>query len=170
MVAIVSGLGLGLFNSSGSVLGGAGSIGSSGSGRGGERIAINSATGNLILQNQDERLSAVGLDLALVRTYNSRGLMDDDNGDNWRLGLHQRVYMASGTPTPNAAGSIAVRVAGDGSESRYTFNGSVYTTTEGDGAHDTLTYVTTDDLLFPTDPTPRWIWTDGSGRNTEVYD
>jgi hypothetical protein len=39
-------------------------------GRNGERIDANAATGNLIIQDEDERLSALGLDLNVVRTYN----------------------------------------------------------------------------------------------------
>ncbi len=66
MVAVVSGAGLGLFGSSVSTLGGAGAAGNSGVGRGNDRVFVNSATGNLIIQNQDERLSALGLDLAMV--------------------------------------------------------------------------------------------------------
>ncbi len=42
-------------------------------------------------------LTALGLDLALVRTYNSQGQLTDDNGDNWRLGVHE------GLPPPGHA-------------------------------------------------------------------
>jgi YD repeat-containing protein len=160
MVAAVSGAGLGLFGSSVSALGGAGVGGNAGLGRGADRVFVNTATGNLVVQSQDEVLSALGLDLSLIRTYNSQGLLDDDNGDNWRFGVHQRVFGLTGTV--NTAGSTVKKTFGDGREVLYTYDAtrSAYVSTEGDGAHDTLTYNT---------GTTQWTWTDGSARNTEVY-
>ena len=157
MVAVVSGSGLGLFGSS-AALGGIGVSGNSSAGRGTDRVFVNSATGNLVVQSVDERLSSLGLDLALVRTYNSQGLLDDDNGDNWRLGLHQRVHGLAGTL--NAAGSTVRKVFGDGREVLYTYDvgQARYISTEGDGAHDTLT-----------NSGGTWTWTNGSGRDTEIY-
>ena len=122
MVAVVSGSGLGLFGSSLSTLGGAGASGNATIGRGGDRVYVNTATGNLIVQSQDEILRALGLDLALVRTYNSQGLMNDDNGDNWRLGVHQRVFGLTGTL--NAEGSTVTKVFGDGREVLYRYDAS----------------------------------------------
>src|SRR4051812_24138174 len=100
MVAVVSGSGLGLFGSTGN-------NGNPQIGRGNDRVFVNSSTGNLLIQSQDDTLSALGLDVALIRTYNSRGLMNDDNGDNWRLGVQQRL---SGIPgTPGALGSTVTK-------------------------------------------------------------
>lgn len=160
MVAVISGSGLGLFGSS--ALGGIGGSGTA-AGRGNDRIYVNAATGNLIVRAVDERLSTLGLDLSLVRTYNSQGLLDDDNGDNWRLGVHQRVYGLTGTP--NTAGSTITKVFGDGREVGYSYdvNLEAYVSTEGDGAHDTLQYDDSSDGVF-------WYWTDGSTRDTEIYD
>jgi large repetitive protein len=157
MVAVVSGSGLGLFGSSASALGGSGVSGAANMGRGRDRVYVNTATGNLILQSQDDVLTALGLDLALVRTYNSQGLMTDDNGDNWRLGVAQKVYNLQGTL--NLSGSIT-KVFGDGREVVYTYSTALgkYVSTEGDGAHDTLTNVS-----------GIWTWRDESGRNTETY-
>jgi YD repeat-containing protein len=159
MVAVVSGSGLGLFGSSASALGGAGTSGNSNVGRGNDRIYVNSATGNLIIQSRDEFLSSRGLDVSLVRTYNSQGLLDDDNGDNWRLDIHQRVHGRTGTL--NASGSTVRKVFGDGREVLYTYDVArgAYVSTDGDGAHDTLT-----------NSAGTWTWTDGSARNTETYD
>jgi YD repeat-containing protein len=153
MVTVVSGTGLGLFGSSASMLGGGGMFGQAGSGRGPDRIYVNSATGNLIVQSQDEALSALGLDLQLIRTYNSQGLMTDDNGDNWRFGVQQRVL----PPT----GSTVTKVFGDGREVVYLYNVAQdrYVSTEGDTAHDTLQNVS-----------GTWTWTDGTSRRTETYD
>src|SRR5438105_2257796 len=100
MVAIVSGSTLGLFNTSAATLGGGSSVGPGVPGRNGERVIVNAANGNLIIQDQDERLSALGLDLNLTRTYNSQGQYDGDNGDNWQIGVYQRLYKQTGTINP----------------------------------------------------------------------
>src|SRR5262245_3011914 len=120
MVAVVSGSGLGLFGSSVSALGAGGTFSDSAPGRGTDRAYVNSATGNLVIRSRDESLSALGLDVALVRTYNSQGLLDDDNGDNWRLGVHQRIYGL--TQTLNTAGSTVRKVFGDGREVVYAYD------------------------------------------------
>jgi len=161
MVAIVSGSGLGLFNTSASTVGESGTLGSAVTGRGRDHAYINGATGNLVIQAVDEHLSGIGLDLTLVRTYNSQGLLDDDNADNWRLGVHQRLQGLTGAV--NTAGSTITKVFGDGAAVVYTFDSalSCYVSSEGDGAHDTLAYDSGNS---------RWTWTDGSSRNTEVYD
>ena len=89
MVAVVSGSGLGLYSSSVSILGGAGAVGRAQNGRSGEQVFVNSATGNLVIQDQDESLKALGLDLGLIRTYNSQGKLNDDNADNWKIGVYR---------------------------------------------------------------------------------
>ncbi len=159
MVAVVSGSGLGLFGSSISTLGGAGASSGPGVGRGTDNVFVNTATGNLVVQSRDEFLSALGLDVSLARTYNSLGRMDDDNGDNWRLGIHQRVHGLTGTV--NTSGSSVLKTFGDGREVRYTYDATLsrYVATDGDGAHDTLEF---DGTL--------WTWTDGSSRTAEEYD
>jgi hypothetical protein len=160
MVAVVSGSGLGLFNTSAATLGGRGTLGSA-TGRGPDSVYVNSHTGNLVIQGLDDSLKATGLDVALVRTYNSQGLLDDDNGDNWRLGVHERVHGLTGTL--NASGSTITKVFGDGAAIVYTYDvaQSRYVSTSGDGAHDTLSWNA---------GTSEWTWTDGSARNTETYD
>ncbi|HJX10076.1 MAG TPA: DUF6531 domain-containing protein, partial [Candidatus Binatia bacterium] len=159
MVAIVSGLGLGLFNTSANTLGGASQAGPGNPGRNGEAITVNSATGNLVIQQVDERLASVGLDTALIRTYNSRGEVDGDNNDGWRIGVYRRVHSLTGTV--NTTGSTVTKTFGDGADIVYTYDAArgLYVSPEGEGAHDTL--------LFSAN---QWIWTDGSGRNTETYD
>src|SRR3990172_8824624 len=127
MVAIVSGTGLGLFNTSASnnLIGG-----NANTGRSAEQVYVNSATGNLVVRDQDEPLAALGLDLALVRTYNSQGLIDGDNGDNWRIGFYRRV-------TVNAPGSTVTKTFGDGADVVYTYDTTLqkYVSSDGDGAH-----------------------------------
>src|SRR5215471_2048718 len=156
MVAVISSGNLGVFTANGSTRG---TPGTTGSGANPDQVFVNSTTGNLVIQQRDESLATVGLDLALVRTYNSQGLMDDDNGDNWRIGVYQRVYGLTGTI--NTANSTVHKVFGDGADVLYTYNATLqkYVSTDGDGAHDTLSY-----------NNGAWTWTDGSNRNTESYD
>src|SRR5437016_3592823 len=97
MVAVVTGNGLGLTNGSLKVLGSGGAVGSPTQGQSGEQVYLNAANGNLVIQDRDEVLAGVGPDVALVRTYNSQGLWDGDNGDNWRLGVYRQVYNLTGT-------------------------------------------------------------------------
>src|SRR5262245_61028643 len=160
MVAVVSGSSLGLFNSSLALLGSSGNVGDSKEGRPNSGVYVNSATGNLIVQAQDDALAAVGLGLALTRTYNSQGLLNDDNSDNWRLGVYQSLYGLTGTV--NTAGSTITKTFGDGASIVYTYNATLgyYVSSDGDGANDTLSY---------NGSTSQWTWTDGSSRAAEVY-
>lgn len=103
MVAIVSGNALGLSLGSLSNLGQTGLFGSAGSERNGGAVYVNAATGNLVVQNQDDRLVGRGLTMTSVRTYNSQGLLTDDNGDNWSLGFFSNQLKLTGTR--NTAGS-----------------------------------------------------------------
>ncbi len=84
--------------------------------------------------------------------------MTDDNGDNWRLGVHQRVLPPTGTL--NTAGSTITKVFGDGREVVYLYNVAQarYVSTEGDTAHDTLQSVS-----------GTWTWTDGNVTYTTTY-
>ncbi|HEV7609219.1 MAG TPA: hypothetical protein VGO61_17895 [Steroidobacteraceae bacterium] len=152
MVAVVSGSGLGLFTTTRG--------GDSQVGRGNENVFVNTTNGNLVIQSLDENVAALGLDLSLVRTYNSQGTADEDNNDGWRLGVHQRLYGLTGTV--NTASSTIKKVFGDASEVTYTYDTALaaYVSTDGDGAHDTLTWNAS---------TSRWTWTDGSARVRETY-
>src|SRR2546422_1433054 len=161
MVAIVSGAGLGLANGSLNVLGSQGAVGQANQGRAGESVYVNAATGNLVVQNRDEVVIGRGPDLSFLRTYNSQGLLNDDNGDNWRLGVYRKVYNLTGTV--NASGSTVIRIAEDGSELIYTYNAALgkYVSGDGSGAFDTLAF----DGAAQT-----WTWTDGNTQVTERYD
>jgi YD repeat-containing protein len=159
MVAIVTGNGLGLVTGSLGVLGASGQVGTALFGRGNEGVYVNAATGNLVLRRQDELLIGRGPDTSILRSYNSQGTLNDDNGDNWRLGFSRRITSLTGTV--NTANSTITRVDEDGAESVYTYNGSVYVSKEGGGAFDTLSYNAA---------TQEWNWTDGDSRITEAYD
>jgi YD repeat-containing protein len=128
-------------------------------GRSGEQLAVNLVNGNLVLQRQDEFLVGKGLDTAVLRTYNSQGLSDGDNNDNWRIGFYRQIKALTGTI--NTAGSTVTRVDADGAECVYKFNGSLYVNTDGGGSYDTLSYSSANS---------QWTWTDGDSRMTETYD
>jgi hypothetical protein len=42
-------------------------------------------------------LLGIGPDAVVNRAYNNQGLLDDDNGDDWRNGTQRLVVLASGT-------------------------------------------------------------------------
>ncbi|WP_261594507.1 hypothetical protein, partial [Pseudoalteromonas holothuriae] len=67
MSAIISGEGLGLFNNTSSHLD---HHNRAAHGQASENIFVNAATGNLVLQNQDEQVKGLGLGLGVMRTYN----------------------------------------------------------------------------------------------------
>jgi len=79
MVAVIAGNGLGLLGTSLQQLG-LSPGGQPGLGQSGASQYVNVATGNLILQGQDERLIEQGLLAGLVRTYNSLGSTGDWGG------------------------------------------------------------------------------------------
>ena len=99
MVGMVNGSGLGLnYTSYTGTQGQAGVWNQGGLGLRGTKIFINGYTGNLIVQDQDGLLAAAGTDLQALRTYNSRGSFNDDNGDNWIAGfVRQAMRLTGGT-------------------------------------------------------------------------
>jgi YD repeat-containing protein len=161
MVAIVTGNALGLSLGSLATLGQRGASGSSTTGRNGEQAYVNAVTGNLVLQDRDELLVGRGLTAESLRTYNSRGLMTDDNGDNWSLGIHAQQLRLAVEGSYGQPGSAFIRTDRDGAEARYTYDAlnNRYVTTEGGGAHDTIHHGEDD----------RWVWTDGSTGREERY-
>lgn len=159
VVAIFTGLGAGFVRGSANILGGAGQIGGASQGRGSESVSVNAATGNLLINQQDEFLVGRGLDIGVSRTYNSQvDVGDGDNSDQWQQSSYRRVFDVVGNA--NASGSTVKRQGADGSVVTYAYNVSSgrYVSTDGDGAHDTLTY---DGSV--------WTWKDGSSRVGETY-
>lgn len=156
MVAIVTGNGLGLFNTSLNTLGGGGVQGQAGFGQSGGQAFVNAATGNLILQFTDEQLAGVGQDMQVLRTYNSQGLLAGGNPDGWRWEGNRSIKLSG---SQGASGSSITRSAEDGSVSVYSWvSGNRYLGTDGDGAHDTLELVSGE-----------WLWTEGGTGRTETY-
>lgn len=161
MVAIVAGQSLGLGQTSARTLGSGGVLGNPAAGYLGSSFFVNAASGNVVIQNQDEILTGVGQDMVLSRTYNSLGLLDDDNGDNWRESSQRTV--AGLTGTVNTAGSTITRTDWDGSRQVFTWDAakSAYVYKDPAGSFDKLTYSAGSN---------QWTWTDGDSRVTELYD
>src|SRR5882757_3068457 len=109
MTSIVVGNGTGLFDSSLTQAHGYGAAGSGKIGQGGDLATVNAANGNLILQSQDEFISAIGLDDALVRTYNSQGQVDGDNNDGWRLSVYRSLTLGT---NPSTNHGVILRTSG----------------------------------------------------------
>lgn len=153
MVSVVTSAGAGLVNSSKDLLGGAGEVGNASTGRAGERVTVNAANGNLIVQDRDEYLVGIGPDVDLLRTYNSQGGWDGDNGDRWRIGYYRKVYDLGG-------GSVK-RAEADGRVTTYAWDGaSKYVSKDGSGQYDSLGYDAATDT---------WTWRDGDTGSTETY-
>lgn len=157
MAAYVSGSSLGLSTGSAGVLNL--TQGNAAFGRGGEQVHVNVGSGNLVLQRQDELLVGRGPDSAVLRTYNSLGLTDGDNNDNWRTGFYRQLLLSG---SANTSGSKIVRVEADGAEQNYSYDtaSGIYRTSDGGGASDTLSYSAA---------TGKWLWTDGASGTTETW-
>ena len=160
MVAIVGGGSTtGLNSSSLATLGNSGMLGDPALGRTGEKLYVNAASGNLVVQHEDEAMAALGGNVALLRTYNSLGLVDGDNNDGWQLGAVKTLGGLTGSL--NGAGSTVTLTDTDGSTFVYKYvNATIgYQCTSGEGAYDRLKYAN-----------GIWTWTDGASQRIETYD
>lgn len=157
MVAIVSGNGIGLTLAS---LAGLGKNNAT-MGQGSEAAYVNIANGNLVLQDRDDRLTGSGAVLEVVRTYNSQGLIHDDNADNWWINGYRRI--ANLTGTANNDGSTVQRLDADGSALTYRYDAAsgIYLPDAASGRHDMLTY---DQVAG------QWTWTEAATQRTETYE
>jgi len=157
MVAVISGNGLGLGNTSltqlGQGLGGQATIGQANVAQ-----VVNSATGNLVLQTQDEGLVFDGLSLNVLRTYNSQGQLTGSAG--WQFGFSRSISGLTGTL--DTAGSTVTRTADDGSAAVYVYNATLgaYVSSDQSGAEDTLSWSAT---------ASSWTWSDAAASQTETY-
>ena len=160
MAAIVSSDALGLATSSLATLGPRTAAGNAAQGRGTERVYVNVASGNLVLQDVDERLVGAGLTVEGVRTYNSQGRFDG--------AYTPGPYNVSGLQPPHLEftgkllrpGTTVTRVDQDGGTTYYDFDTTrgVYLCTDGAGAYDTIAY-----------DGSSLTWTDGDTGVTERY-
>jgi large repetitive protein len=156
MVAVYTGSGLGLFNTSLTQLGNAGG---GRIGQGASSQYVNLSTGNLVLQDLDESLLVRGFGTALLRTYNSRGSVAGQGQDGWVTGYERNLVLSG---TLNAAGSTMNLIVGDGQTVAFAWSGTAnrYVATGGDGAHDTLTW----DGASAT-----WTLVEGSSQREEQF-
>ncbi|HET7370625.1 MAG TPA: hypothetical protein VFK45_07300, partial [Gammaproteobacteria bacterium] len=195
MVAIVSGGGLGLFDTSFARLGRV-EGGDPGLGQGRLDDYINIATGNLVLRQQDDVFVSHDWARSFVRTYNSRGDYLFSGADGWfgrfesALVFHHggsdkshgngkghgngKAHGRGNGSSPNSHGHGATsgpglsltRIGADGSETLYTLD-------PGDPSE--TRYIATDgagahDTLKFNETTQRWIWTEGTSRRQAQYD
>jgi YD repeat-containing protein len=162
MVAIVTGAGLGLGQSSLNNLGASGQIGSSGTGPDDESVFVNASNGNLVISRTDEILSGLGLNDNIDPTYNSLSASTGYGASNgWQTNDARAVWGLSGTL--DTSGSTVYRTSGDGTVSTYVWNatdGAYVSTQAGQGAN-RLTY---------NSGTSTWTWTDGTDQTSETYD
>ena len=159
MVAVVSGNGLGLFNTSFTQLG-TGLWGQAGIGQSRESQYVNIATGNLILQDWDELISVRGFDATALRTYNSQGTVSGIGQDGFITG-YERSLVLSGSL--NNVNSTVTLQTGDGQSVVFKYSGTSnqYVSTDGDGANDTL--------VWSGGTNGTWTYTEGTTRREELY-
>jgi|GEM_PF-3145620 len=160
MVAVVTGSGLGLFNSNvNNSTVNTGIQNQSKLGQSNAQAYVNTATGNLILQYGDKDLSGVGQDLSYLRTYNSKGQISSGDG-SWSWGNQRKVLLVTGTN--GAIGSQVSRVDVDGHSTVYTWDSASnsYASSEGAGAHDRIVWDNANN---------QWLWTEGSSQLVERY-
>src|SRR4051812_46400483 len=160
MVAIVTGNAFGIARSSATMLGGQGQLGAAAMGRGNDRVYVNAANGNLVIDRNDEILTGLGPDASYGLTYNS----DDASSvagapAAWTAATSHRIVGVTGTV--NTAGSTATRVDRDGSTTLFTYDAAKGYYTSDDGAGPT------NELRFASGA---WTWTDGGSRRTERYE
>ncbi|ENW93362.1 hypothetical protein F904_01486, partial [Acinetobacter dispersus] len=155
MVGIVSGNGLGLFNSSFNNLGKKGLQGNANFGQAQLQNYVNIADGNLIIRQLDQNLSAIGKDIQSIQTYNSKGVLSGDT--QWGSEWSRRLSLVGDL---NTAGSKILITAEDGHQITFNYSSAnTYISTEGDGAYDKLSMNGN-----------TWTITDGKTLATEVYE
>ncbi|TMO68602.1 putative Ig domain-containing protein, partial [Pseudoalteromonas aurantia] len=167
MSAVISGNGLGLFNSSVAMLGGQFDPGKAALGQVSEQVFVNAATGNLVIQGKDEQVKGLGLGLGIVRTYNSEGHFDGDNNDQWRLGFLKSINLEGAR---NSSGSVVTRTTADGYAQRFVYDSArkEYVSKAGSGADDTLTFNADGSATLKIDGTYTKEHYDAAGRLTAM--
>jgi YD repeat-containing protein len=160
MVAVFSGLDLGVAGSFAKVLGKSGLVGSAASGQFAHGVMVNAATGNLVVQAQDALITGRNGEFGSFRTYNSQGGWDGDNNDQWRVNNARRAVL---TGTRNAAGSKVVVTNADGSQFTHTWDAATsrYLSREGAGAYDIVVWDATG---------TQWVHTDGATQQVSRFD
>ncbi|WP_080437956.1 LysM peptidoglycan-binding domain-containing protein, partial [Burkholderia ubonensis] len=175
MVAIVTGQGLGLQVSSALGLGNSGVLGNASFGQTGERIYVNAANGNLMLQDRDQLLLGRGVNGAIYRAYNSLGQL---TGDGWQSGATRSVGSLTGAV--NGVGSMVTLTDWDGSQTVFKYDaasGAYVSTaqagvsvTEGQNGGAAVAVPSSARATLALDAASNaWVWRDGQQRLTERY-
>jgi YD repeat-containing protein len=163
MVAVITGQNLGLGFGKVNNLSDQG-LSQSQVGQNGQNVYVNAADGNLVIQNQDAVLVDNGLDLGVLRTYNSQGQFSDANGANWMTGPAAKSVTVSGTL--GAEGSTVTRTDEDGSQSTYSWNSADQEyVLNGQGSEESS--VPADSSLSVVNG--QLVWSNGAGLS-ETYD
>lgn len=160
MVGIISGNSLGLSSGSLATLGQKGLIDQAESGRNGERVYVNVANGNLVVQGLDESLVNHQLPIELLRTYNSQGQLGDAGHGLGFSGIQRQRIDVVGTL--GQADSKLIRIDRDGATSTYTWQAdgrNVYQSTDGGGTYDVIAL-----------SGKELVWIDGETQQQERYD
>ncbi len=160
MSAVISGSGLGLFQSN--LTSGIGAFGNAALGQAKEQVYVNAATGSLVVQNSDEALTGLGLGFSMLRTYNSAAGFDGDNDDQWRLG-----YLS----TISLVGEEYKRVTADGFVQTFRKDAlGNYVSFEGAASADRLTIVAANEVYVTSEGGIRETYRDGklTDRTTPV--
>ncbi|WP_186442763.1 hypothetical protein [Herbaspirillum sp. SJZ099] len=126
-------------------------------GSSGERVYMNVATGNLVVQDLDEQLAGRGGAYQSLRTYNSQGQLAD-GALHWSINGGRRTLTLTGAW--GQAGSSVLRTERDGAQARHEWDAGrqAYVSTDGGGAYREIVREGTG-----------YVWRDGAGRQ-EHYD
>lgn len=157
MVAIVSGEGLGLSTTSLATLRSQGLGVDAAQGRGKERLYLNVANGNLVIQSLDEQLLGPGLSVDSLRTYNSQGKLDHEEAPGF---LHPGWLEVEGKLGSSESRIRRIDAEGHVSLYRWDEDRKLWRTTEGEGAYDSIRYDKSGKTLF---------WTDGDSGVCELH-
>ncbi|KAK47824.1 hypothetical protein BG58_41105 [Caballeronia jiangsuensis] len=155
-------------------LGKRGQVGDAAFGQSGERIYVNAANGNLLIQDRDQMLLGLGGNSSVYRAYNSLG---QASGDHWKPGGARTVNQLTGTLS--AMGSTVTLTDWDGSSTLYAYDvvRKVYVSTTSfadvgpspDAGPAMVVTAARDTLSF--DPASQsWIWKDGAHGQTQRFD
>ncbi len=167
MVAVITGQNLGLGFGKVNNLNGQG-LGRPQVGQNGQKVYVNAADGNLVIQNQDAVLIDNGLDLGVLRTYNSQGQFSDDNGANWMTGVAAKSVALSGSLGTD--GSSVTRTDEDGSQSTYSWNSAAQEYLNGQGGNNSNITVVNGQLVWANGAGSRETYDAGSGRLLSMAD
>ncbi len=129
-----------------------------------EQLYVNVTNGNLVVRHTDAYLPSQGEDYAVVRTYNSRG--------NWNEGVGQGWTLTSAVElTQITRNNITLRNA-DGSYYEFDYDRvtDIYTSTDGAGAYETITYDKTSKLYTLVRSDQTQLVFDGNGTLQQSTD